>query len=326
MWKDLFDFTKSERNGIFVLMLLLLMLIAYRYWYNNVRSKPDLLKMDEDFKSEVDYFLKNAVKKPEEELLADVTTTEPKDIEPPKEEKTYELFYFDPNTASRENLLRLGLSDRKVDNLINFRNAGGRFHTADDLLRLYRFDEDDVERLADYVSIVREESREIEKREYGRPVEIEKSDIEEEVEKEIQIVELNTADSAKLVTVYGIGPFRSSRIIEYRDRLGGFFEETQLLEVFSIDSSVIEQIRDHINIDTTQIKKINVNTADFVELVRHPYIDRNLANLIINFREQHGFYKSKSEIQSLHLVNDDLYRKIVPYISLNDLRDNQEER
>ena len=102
------------------------------------------------------------------------------------------------------------------------------------------------------------------------------------------MIEINTADSAQLVTLRGIGPVFAGRILRYRGMLGGFFSKEQLLEVYGMDSARYEGIADNIIADTTVITKMNVNDSEFRELLRHPYLDYETVRSIVNYREHRG--------------------------------------
>jgi DNA uptake protein ComE-like DNA-binding protein len=77
---------------------------------------------------------------------------------------------------------------------------------------------------------------------------------------------------------------------------------------------VFEKIRPLVFISSEVQRPIDINVAEWVELVRHPYIEKPIANSIIAIREQHGPYKSIEDIKRSHLINDDLYKKLEPYL------------
>ena len=93
--------------------------------------------------------------------------------------------------------------------------------------------------------------------------------------------------------------------------------KNQLSEIYGLSDSLIEEIKPKLMLDSLKLNKININDASKKELATHPYISWNLANAILNYKVQHGDYDSLSKIKQIHLVNDDLHRKIVPYISLD---------
>jgi competence protein ComEA len=130
------------------------------------------------------------------------------------------------------------------------------------------------------------------------------------------IIELNSADSLSLVSLRGIGPAFATRIIKYRNLLGGFYKREQLLEVYGFTPEMLSIISDQINIDSEKVNKININKADFNALKTHPYIKYNNAKLILNYRNAHGNYNSIDDIKNIHVISDTTYNKLSSYITI----------
>ena len=78
----------------------------------------------------------------------------------------------------------------------------------------------------------------------------------------------------------------------------------------------LDAIEKYIYIDESKIKKININTCEATDL-KNAYIKWNVANAIVNYRKNHGKYKSVDEIKKTDLVDDETYRKIVSYLTLD---------
>ena len=130
------------------------------------------------------------------------------------------------------------------------------------------------------------------------------------------ILDINSVDSIQLRTLKGIGPVLSKRIIEYRVKLGGFIQIEQINEVYGVREETYDMIVSKIQILDTSVFKININECSVDQLRAHPYFNWNIANSIVNFRLQHGSYKALEKIKSIHLVNDEIYRKIAPYLRI----------
>jgi competence protein ComEA len=128
---------------------------------------------------------------------------------------------------------------------------------------------------------------------------------------------LNSADSSLLISIPGIGPALSARIIKYRNKLGGFSSPKQLYEVWGLDSSLVKQLIPFCNLDSG-IKKMDLNKVTLEELKTHPYISFNLARLIVNYRKSHGAYRSVEDLRLLDLVDADLYAKLAPYFKVQE--------
>ncbi|MBR2052102.1 MAG: helix-hairpin-helix domain-containing protein [Bacteroidales bacterium] len=117
-------------------------------------------------------------------------------------------------------------------------------------------------------------------------------------------VNLNSADTTELKSLPGIGSFFARNIVEHREKLGGYVEVNQLLEVYAFDSARLETITPYINIDSISLRKINVNTDDFKTILRHPYIEYEDVKKIVNHREKRGFIKNWEEYLKVVGRND----------------------
>jgi len=127
------------------------------------------------------------------------------------------------------------------------------------------------------------------------------------------MIEINTADSAQLVKLYGIGPSFAGRILKYRGMLGGFFSIEQLLEVYGMDSVRYAGIQNNVKADTSLILTIDVNTAEFKTLLHHPYLDYETVKLICNYREYSGPITCSDTLRKV-IGYDPMYEKVKPYI------------
>lgn len=134
--------------------------------------------------------------------------------------------------------------------------------------------------------------------------------------KKIENVEINTADSAALDALPGIGPYFARHIVMYRNKLGGFYSIEQVKEVYGLSDSTFQLIRPYLVMSAVQIHKINVNTATKEELKAHPYIRWQLANMIVDYRTQHGNFASIDDLKNIQLITDEVFEKIAHYLSL----------
>ena len=130
-----------------------------------------------------------------------------------------------------------------------------------------------------------------------------------------EAIELNTADSAALTRVHGIGPSFAKRIIGYRKKLGGFINKEQLKEVYGLDEEKYAEINDELKVDAARVKTIPINTIDFEHLRHFPYLSYKQANAVIQYRAQHGNYHSLGDMRAIAILNKDILRKIAPYIT-----------
>jgi DNA uptake protein ComE-like DNA-binding protein len=127
-------------------------------------------------------------------------------------------------------------------------------------------------------------------------------------------INLNTVDSAGLLPLPGIGPVFAGRIIKYRNLLGGFAHADQLNEVYGIDRETVLKISPILYIDTSKITRLDLDSASFRELLRHPYLEYEDVKAIVKYRDRMGPVLSIQELRENMLVPDSILEKIGPYL------------
>lgn len=127
-------------------------------------------------------------------------------------------------------------------------------------------------------------------------------------------IELNSADSAKLCTVRGIGPVISRNIVGYRARLGGFARKEQLREVWGITDENFEAISAQFFIDPAVIQKIDINFASANSLRSHPYFTGSMVRRITEARQLKGGWNTLRELTDNDILLPDEARKVAPYV------------
>jgi len=132
--------------------------------------------------------------------------------------------------------------------------------------------------------------------------------------KKWQMMEINTADSAQLESLPGIGPVLASRIVKYRRLLGGFYKVDQLKEIYGMSEELFGKSATRLNVDSQQIKKLDINFLSVSELGRHPYVGFKQARKLVNFRDKTGKFSASEEI--VPLFTPDSLRRLIPYLSL----------
>jgi len=310
--KDYFSFSRGEQRGLTVLLgLLLLSLIVNLYLPLLIPEK----EFDpEPFSKQVDEFLAAMAK-------ADSLASLKNDA---KENKKYfvsapdlsaflsDPFFFDPNTADEETWRRTGIDGRTIRNILNYRRKGGVFREKADLKKIYSMQDSIYQLLKPYIFIKKDEkqpapspSQHKEKNSFPE---------KEKVHYIIEIIELNTADSSSLVRLPGIGPYYAERIIQHREKLGGFFDLHQLLEIKGIDSIRLAGFSGQVTTDMQMILKMDLNAVTFKEMLRHPYFEYFLVKAIFNYRDKVKRIRSVDELRDLEIMYDELYEKIAPYL------------
>ena len=128
-------------------------------------------------------------------------------------------------------------------------------------------------------------------------------------------VELNQADSLQLVALRGVGPVFASRIIKYRELLGGFYSVRQLLEVYNFPKETYDQVSGLVDADTLLIKKIRINFAPFRELLRHPYLNLNEVKELLAHKNRYGAFNSLKDVLASGALSEETFKKIKWYIT-----------
>ena len=177
---------------------------------------------------------------------------------------------------------------------MKYRNKGGKFKQASDITNIYGIDKDFADKIMPYIKIETKS-------------ETAHCDI---------LVNVNTATEADFQKLKGIGAAYSKRIVAYREKLGGFVAVEQLREVYGITDELYNSISANLEIKGEPVRTININTADFKTLVSHPYIDKNIANAILNYRDFAKTIKSTDELVKQKAISHNEYDKISKYISV----------
>jgi competence protein ComEA len=282
--KNYLSVTKKEWNGMVVLVIIILLVLAAPYGYQQLH-KDNTINL-KDFEKDA-ALLKQAKDiypaSGDSENLSDDKLPHPV------------MFKFDPNNLPDDKWQQLGLSKRQISIIKHFESKGGHFYKKEDVQKIYGITDDDYKRLEPYIVIPAEEYASTK----AAPG---------------VIIEINSADSAKLTQIRGIGPAFAQRIIEYRTRLGGFLNKDQLKEVYGIDTVKYAQIQNEVSVNPSHITKIKINEVDFEGLRKFPYLTNKQTNAVIQYRKQHGDYRSITDMKNIVILDEDILRKIEPYI------------
>lgn len=287
-----FGFSKREYNGLlFLIVLILLATIApylYKYYLYQHPSANPKEKLAVQKLLLVDRYAKKSYSNSGDALENTYT----------KKEVRYQV--FNPNLITEKEWQQFGLSYKQAMSIVNYVKKGGKFYKPEDLKKMYTISPEKYKALLPYVSIP-PSANQYEKKIYPK--------------REPIIVDINTADTLELDKIRGVGPAFARRIAKYRERLGGFYSKEQLFEVFGVDTPKFNEIKDQIKIDIEVIKKININTAEFDDLKRHPYLSFKQMNAIIQYRKQHGLYKSIADLNKVLILTPQIIQRIEPYLS-----------
>jgi DNA uptake protein ComE-like DNA-binding protein len=205
---------------------------------------------------------------------------------------------FDPNSADYNQLIEFGFNRFQANNVINFRTKAGIFKNKIDLLKIYGIDSTFYNTIENYIQIeIAEESMIVS----SKPV--------------VMYIELNSADSTKLVQLNGIGSVYANRILKYRELLGGFYSTSQLLEVYNFPEEIYRKIEENISVDTVFIKKIRLNFAEYPDLLKHPYFNKKQVEAILNYRNKNGSFQDIFQLKSTGIIDSETFSKVRPYLT-----------
>jgi competence protein ComEA len=232
------------------------------------------------------------------------------------DKRAVQLFSFNPNTASTDELQTLGIPKWMANRIENFRKKGGKFKYKEDLMKIYDFREEDYQRLENYITLPSKEERISSFSEIENPVVAEKIQPKEEVfvrkNNEIKAFDINTADTTQLKAVRGIGSGFASRIIKFRDSMGGFYDASQVRETFGLPPEVADELLKFASVKTP-IRRIDINTVT-LETFKHPSLKAYQRKAIIAYREQHGAFQSVEDLKKIKVLDEVSLSKIAPYL------------
>lgn len=268
--KQYFQFSRRERNGIFVLLFVLIALITACF------TVP--LWVGADREEAKQQFEQNAL---ELKQLANKQAETPQSLLKP----------FNPNTYSLDSLMACGIPKKLAAQIINYRQKVGPFATKADFAKLYNLTDSAYNVYLPFLVLPDAETTKS-----GKPA-------------SRGLVEINTADSLQLLAVKGIGPYFAHKILQYRDQLGGYFSLSQLGEAFIIPVASLaekqqrmDEIKAQLTVNISRIKKININTATRQQLSAHPYISYKQASAILKYIARYGKIKSLDDLTVLGII------------------------
>ncbi len=295
--KQKYHITRSEQRAFGVLLTVVLLIIAGRWWFSG-RGNAENDKISEDDRKELAAF--------EESLRADSLQRAARRKQP----AATELFPFNPNEADSATLLRLGLKPWQVRNLLKYRRKGGRWRSADDFRRLYGLTEEEFQRLLPYIIIppIAEENKNRFAKDAARRDSLRR--IYPEKFGELTVLSLNAADTTLLQRIPGIGRYRAAQICRYRERLGGYISTEQLREIGDLPEGIEQWFE--IGAGETP-RQIDVNKSDFKTLLRHPYLSYDQVLAIVRFRQKYGPLRSWTDLSNCPDFSETDFQRLAPY-------------
>lgn len=309
LFRDFFFYTRNQRRGILLLVAAIVAVWTVNWWLRPAeRSFPqtDAAYMDslmadyKDFLASVKY---------QDSIQEQRLKSQDKPANRP------ELRPFDPNEADSALLCRIGLPGWMARNVVRYRQKGGVFRKPEDFRRIYGMTDERFEMLRPYIRIARRDTATTPAiADKIQPDTTSKDSTRKPAIPLFQhvrkypagtIIELNQADTTELKKIPGVGSVIARMIVKYRTRLGGYYSVSQLKDI-RLRADLLEP---WFRVDTTAIRRINLNRGGTASLRRHPYINFYQARAIVEWRKEHGPLKDLTPFeQHPDFTKEDLER------------------
>jgi competence ComEA-like helix-hairpin-helix protein len=302
--KDWFSFSKKERLGIIALLAIIVFFIMLPELYVPDLESP---KLDSSILGSLE---SNST----ETIVSTSTNRHPLNDLLAKSE-----FYFDPNTLNEMGWQKLGINQNTIRTIINYRNKGGRFRHPTDIRKIWGLMPSDADRLIPFIQIADNLSF--------------RSITASIVKPAHKKIEINTASAVEWEALPGIGPVLAKRILNYKEKLGGFKSIDQLRKTYGISDSVFNSIMPLLTLDSTKINQqsigsiqlnnaykskdsiLNINNATVAQLI-HIGIDEGLAKAIVLYRKQYGNFAQLADLKQIVFISESVYQQIIPKLKV----------
>lgn len=308
-----FGFSKSERRGTAVLLSLLAVAFflpaLVRLFHTDMNEKGKLTVENIEFEEPQNGYERRDYNYQKKNYPNASYKKEKGD----QQNRQVNLHPFDPNTADAETLMDVGISERVASNIVKYREKGGRFKTKDDFKKIYGISQEQFEQLSPYIQITQAQNQP--QQPMAGSFTPTKSTYQPKV---ISKIDINAADETQWQTLPGIGVSYASRIIKFRNALGGFVDVRQVSETYAMPDSVFRKIEPYLQLSQpNNVRKMNILNATVGELDKHPYLHKGHALDIVKYVERKGKAAKVDELQILSSFDDGkgTYLKIKPYLS-----------
>ena len=321
---DYFTFTQKERYGAIALITLVVALFITPYFFNYFHTtkiqKPSNALLQQIAALQLHSDTTNSNYNNNENSNGNFRDYNAKHTALLNNTIKGELFNFDPNTLNQAGWEKLGVSPKAAATIINYTTKGGHFYTPEDLGKIYSLSDAMVERLLPFVQIAKKQNEpktyvnnNYPNKNTANSTEPKKQSYQDFISN--YVIDINTADTTAWKKLPGIGSKLSARIVNYKNKLGGFLSVAQVAETFGLADSTFQKIKPNLQCTPNNIATIAINTCTLEQLNAHPYITKSVANNIIQYRTQHGKYNSTNDLLKLATINNDILLKISPYLN-----------
>jgi DNA uptake protein ComE-like DNA-binding protein len=298
IFKSHFWYTKNQRNGIFLLVLLIVLLQGFIF--TDVFSKDEIINTNSKDLLAFQYQIDSL-------KLVEIENRKPK------------IYPFNPNYITDYRGEQLGLSLKEIDRLLAFRKTNKFINSEEEFQKVTKVSDSLLNKISPYFKfpdwVVKRNKNHLKPNSSVISSEVEKSHTYNKSKHKLTTTDINKAIAEDFKTINGIGSAFSERIIKYRSKLQGFSFHDQIYEVWGLEKEVADRVLAVFRIDKKPtIKKLNVNTVEFKQLLKNPYIDYNLCKNIFNYRDEVAELQDISELKNIKDFPVELYDRIVLYL------------
>jgi len=226
----------------------------------------------------------------------------------------FTLSAFDPNVATKDDLMLMYLPEKWIDNIIAYRSKGGIYRQNQDVKKLYTTTDALYNQVEPYLNITDEGIYQLEEKQALADEAANQAWLEEVILTS-QFLEINTLNEETLIKLPKVTPALARKINKYKHLLGGYYQLEQLLEVYDMEASIYDAIVPYLICDPI-IEVIDINADDLTRLNRHPYIGYKKTKVIMRYRNQHGKFDSVDGFKKVGVWNSEEFAKLKPYLSV----------
>jgi competence protein ComEA len=317
-----FDWNRGEQRGMLVMIFLISLTILYRVFI--IGSSAMHVQERYSWENEVSAWLANQKR---EDLDEKVFT---KPITANSQEA---LFSFDPNTLDDDGWKKLGFSPGQIRSIRKYLNGGGAFRVKGDVAKMYVIDDEDFARIEPFILLpdVSDHGFQEKKKEWKSEFKQYQSKDENLTEtaypkyssntfsykRDDVVVELNSADTSDLKQIRGIGSWMAKKITEHRNKLGGFYDVEQLLDIYRMTPEKLDTLKKHFTVDQGLLIKRDINKMTEQELSAFPYLNLTQSKALIAYRDKHGPFKRIEDVGKCVAIDEQTLNKLKFYFDVH---------
>lgn len=306
--RNFFGFSRAETDGFIVLLLIIILVLVAPFIFRAINTSTYTMSaQDKVILDSLAHQLSSRKERPK--------------TSPETPYASIELFEFNPNEATLEHFIALGLPKYVAQRILNYRQAGGAFTIKSDFQKIYGLSKEDFDRLYAYIQLPEKAPQHPVNKNKHAPTAFTESIPDKsalkKAERTPQKIDINLCDTSELKNIYGIGPVLAERIVKYRTLVGGFTSLAQLEEVYGLKEETLQELYENVFISNTfMTDKIAINEDDAKTMSAHPYISPSLAKAIVAYRKQHGPFSTPETLLRIQIFDSATFIKLKPYIGL----------